>query len=263
MKRFWLLILCCACLLPGAVMAQQPGRASSEELFFKANQAYKDGHYQAAVKGYQELASRGGGGGHLFYNLGNSYYRLGELGRAILNYERARLLIPRDADLNFNLNQARDQTIDQAAESPGLLAQGFFWLDNLNLHEVFGAFVVVNALFFGFLALRLFRRPEWTWYVLIVFAIFAALGVASLGVKWHQVAGDDRAVIVAKQAKVLAGPDPGDTLIYRVHQGAVVHFERAENNWILVSIGQDKRGWVRSGEVEKIRLDPLPKKVES
>lgn len=49
----------------------------------------------------------------LYYNLGNSYYRTDNITRAVLNYERALLLAPGDADIRFNLQMARSKTIDK------------------------------------------------------------------------------------------------------------------------------------------------------
>ena len=64
-----------------------------EELFFKANQAYKQGQFQDAIIAYRQLIESGHSNGHLYYNLGNCYMRLGQVGAAILSYERARLLL--------------------------------------------------------------------------------------------------------------------------------------------------------------------------
>jgi len=102
---------------------------SVEELYFEANRAYKEDRYQAAVDGYLKLIDRGFTHGHLFYNLGNACFRSGQLGRAILNYKRAQLLIPRDADLNFNLRYALDQTQDAITTDQNILKQAFFgWM---------------------------------------------------------------------------------------------------------------------------------------
>src|SRR3989304_5337713 len=86
--------------------------STPEELFFQANQAYKSGNYEEASKIYSELIINGPVSGHIYYNLGNSSFRQGDLGAAILNYERAKTLIPRDADLAFNLGYARERIRD-------------------------------------------------------------------------------------------------------------------------------------------------------
>jgi tetratricopeptide (TPR) repeat protein len=223
-----------------------------EQLFFRANEAYKAGRFQEAVDGYSRLIQSGHESGPLFYNLGNAYFRLSRLGWAILNYERARLLMPRDADLNFNLRYARDQMKDAVAESQGLMNTAFFWLNTFNLHELFWGFAVLNVVFWAILVTRLFVRPDWIFYPLLVVLILWFIAGFSLGLKWYQVHTDERAVVVKEEISVLAGPDINDTVLFKLHAGTEVCLERSEEGWSLVSLPDKKRGWVKKEAVERI-----------
>lgn len=80
--------------------------------FMTAAAAYKAEDHDKAIAAYEAILRGGKESGALYYNLGNSYFKKGSLGKAILNYERARRLIPRDGDLNFNLAYAR-QLVEQ------------------------------------------------------------------------------------------------------------------------------------------------------
>jgi len=239
-----------------ALLPFVPGMATEsqqwEELFFEANQAYKEGRFQEAVDAYGQLIKSGHSNGHLFYNMGNSYFRLDELGRAILNYERARLLMPRDADLNFNLNYARDQTRDVVSESDGFVSTTFFWLDSLSLHELLWSFVVLNVLFWAIVIARLFSASDGIYYVFVVVLVSWLVAGASFGLKWYHVGADDRAVILNKEVKILAGPDIQDTALFKLHTGTIVHRERSEDGWSLIRLSHKKRGWVRSEAIERI-----------
>ena len=225
---------------------------SPEELFFEANRAYKDGRYQNAIDGYRQLIASGFANGHLYYNLANAYLRAGRLGQAILNYKRAQVLIPRDADLNYNLRFALDQTKDAVSPSQNFLKQAFFWLDEMTLRELLWAFALMNVMFWGVLALRIFRRPEWTYYVFIVLLILWLVVGSSLGVKWYQLQADQRVVILTPVVNVLAGPEANDTVLFKLHEGTTVNRERTEDGWSLIRLSQNKRGWVKSDGIEKI-----------
>jgi tetratricopeptide (TPR) repeat protein len=220
--------------------------ASPDELYFQAGQAYKSGNFQEAGRLYTELTANGSVSGHIYYNLGNTFFRQGDLGRAILNYERARLLMPRDADLTFNLGFARDRTHDAVEPVSRPLAIFFFWLDSFSVSEVFGLFAIINLLFFAALALRLTFRREWTFSLFVTILVFWAIAGPCLAVKWYQSAADSRAVILASEVDVLAGPDPKDTELFKLHAGTLVHAERDEAGWTLIRIADDKRGWVKS-----------------
>ena len=227
-------------------------RLSAEELYFEANRAYKESQYLQAIDGYIELLGLGYINGHVYYNLANAYVRSGQLGKAILNYERAKLLIPRDADLKFNLRYALDQRQDAISSTQNFLRQAFFWLDDLTFDELLWSFGVLNILFWGILVMRLFARPEWTYYLLIIMMIFWLVFGVSLGMKWQQLATDIRAVILANEVDVLAGPDSNDTILFKLHEGTIIHRERIEDDWSLIRLSENKRGWIKSADIEAI-----------
>lgn len=226
--------------------------SNAEEDFFKASQAYRNGDYADAVRLYSLLADKKYPSPHVLYNLGNAYFRLGDKGNAILNYERARIFLPRDADLNFNLDYVSDR-IQDAAEPPGPpLQTAFFWLNSMSPTEVFILFAVANFLFFSALILKILIKEEWA-FVMLIILLVAWLGTGiSFGVKCYQAAYDDRAVIISKEASVLAGPDPKDTELFRLHAGTIVRTEKNEGGWSLIRITGDKRGWIPDNAIGMI-----------
>jgi tetratricopeptide (TPR) repeat protein len=224
-----------------------------DELFFEANKAYEEERFQEAVEAYNTIAAYGLQNGHVYYNLGNAHYRLGYIGKAILNFERARLLIPRDPDLKFNLNHARDQTQDALPEPKGFIRTTFFWLGSLTLGEAFWAFALLNLVFWTFLFIRLLRRSEWTYYLTLILLILWLIAGTSFALKYYRLKTDDRAVVLPKEARVLAGPHEQDTLLFKLHEGAVVHVERSEVGWALIHLPDGKRGWIKVEAVEKIQ----------
>ncbi len=102
------------------------------------------------------------------------------------------------------------------------------------------------------LIIRFFKKSEWTYYLSIILAIFIGIGLGGFGLKWHGLATDNRAVILAKEVQVRAGPDPGDTVLFKIHEGAIVHYERPEDGWVLIHLSKDKRGWIPATQVERI-----------
>ncbi|MBW2568985.1 MAG: hypothetical protein JRD93_05695 [Deltaproteobacteria bacterium] len=225
---------------------------SITELFFEANQACKNEQFQEAADKYLVLIENGIENGHIYYNLGNAYFRLGALGKAILSYERARLWLPRDSDLAFNLSYAKDQTQDALTDSQNFSINDVLGLDGVNLYETFFAFAILNVLFFGILCIRLFKKAEWTYYLFIFLAILITISASVFALKWHGVISDDRSVVLAEEVNVLAGPDPEDTVLFKIHEGSVVHYERSEGDWVLLRLSKDKRGWVKSSQMERI-----------
>jgi hypothetical protein len=244
------ILLACAALALLVPLTLAAGGRDRE--YQDADRAYRETRFQEAYDGYARLLGTGGADGHLLYNLGNAAFRLNQYGRAILCYERARLLLPRDADLRFNLAHAREQIRDVIPAPESALGTAFFWLGSLTLAELFWCFALANVLFWGLLAVRLFRRTEWTTSLALLLLAAWLLTGLSFGLKWQQSWGDDRAVILQAEVNVLAGPDSRDTLLFKLHEGTIVHQERSEGGWTLVRLADDRRGWLRAESLERV-----------
>ena len=92
-------LLCCA---PGGAWADQSATAAAEA-------AAAEGNYQLAVQDYEQVLQRKGFSAPVLFNLGNAWLRLGKPARAILEYERARVLAPRSAAIEANLMAAQQR----------------------------------------------------------------------------------------------------------------------------------------------------------
>lgn len=238
---------------------------SGEEIFFRANQAFREARYSEAAHDYESLIEKGHAGGHLYYNLANACFKMNRLGAAILNYERAKIFMPRDADLAFNLSYAQDRKTDAVAPHAQAVSSVFFWLNSLSLAELFRVFIAFHVALFAVLLLRLRVRNDLTYYLLTALLFFWFGSGVSLSLKYYEIFSDNRGVVIAKQADVLAGPQAGDTLLFRLHEGTTIVQERFEPDWRLISLPDGKRGWIRESEVQSImdrrlkpRLMPFP-----
>ena len=111
----WLLVLLVAVGAPQVAHGQ-------DELFQQGNQFYQAEDWSEAISAYENLLAAGFEGADLYYNLGNAYFKKGELGRSILNWERAAAIQPGEPDLRANLDLAGSLTIDVIEPLPE------FWL---------------------------------------------------------------------------------------------------------------------------------------
>ena len=107
-----LIFFAAALWLPGATASAQAAvdTTRNTQTFLSAVADYRAGAYERAARGFASIADSGVVNAALFYNLANSYLKSGDLGRAILWYERALELSPRDPDLKFNHAAAKKFT---------------------------------------------------------------------------------------------------------------------------------------------------------
>src|SRR6266508_5112773 len=146
------------------------GQADVE--FAKANQEYAQGHFKEAISGYETLVRTGQWSANVFYDLGNAYFRTGDFGRAILNYERALVLEPHHPEATANLQIARDEA--HALElQPGRLER-YLEFASVNQYTVTAAVAFWIATF-CLVALIFARRRSATMItlVLVMLLVFA------------------------------------------------------------------------------------------
>src|SRR5437588_12382670 len=93
-----------------ALSTMSANAAPNDARFEKANSEYAAGNLKEAISDYYILVQSGEWSANLFYNLGNAYYRTGDYGRAILNYERALRIDRQHPEAEANLRIARDET---------------------------------------------------------------------------------------------------------------------------------------------------------
>jgi len=223
--------------------------------FVQANEAYANGDYQKAIELYHAVIQSGHPTGSLYFNLGNCYYRMDQVGWAILFYERAMRYIPDDPDLLFNLKHARNQVEDQAEKKTSVPLKST--LNRFNLSELFWCMMICNIGFWGILIIRRFHRSEWSYYTFVVLSILWAISLFSFSIKWYDFQYDKRGIVVSSKSIVRAGPDERETALFELHSGSIVGCERHEGNWRLVQFSKGKRGWAKIDTIEPVRVDTL------
>ena len=248
---------CTALLL---VIACSAAPVAAQEAFFdEGNRRYQEGDYAGAVELYERILESGLESGELHYNLGNAWFRLGQLGPAVLHYERARRLMPRDGDLAVNLELARSLTVDRVTPLPGfwLFRVARWWIELLSRPALLGVVTLGWLVTMAALVVLVIGRAD----SLLVWSRRAAAvaGVATLVFGLGLVAREleagrsDEAVIMAEQAAVHSAPSADEELlIFTVHEGTKVRVERRSDAWVEVVLEDGRVGWVRSDRLTLI-----------
>jgi tetratricopeptide (TPR) repeat protein len=230
----------------GVGRGQQPDAAES---FHQGAAAYEAGRYQEAARHFRR-AARDIENGDLYFNLGNAYLKAGDLGRAVLWYERAARLAPRDPDLEFNLRQARTRVRDKEELADPALTRSVFWAAGWWPP---GAVQAVLALFWaGFwllLGLRLYyKKAYFGWAAAVMLAASLALAPSAFYGPYERLFIKP-AVVLAETLPVKSGPGQTAAELFVLHAGARVLVEDQRNGRLLIRFGPGKIGWVDQREV--------------
>jgi len=246
----------------------QPSRAAHREFSTvkienaakaQGDSAYIRNDFASAIQIYESLLKTQGEASEVYYNLGNSYYKLGDMAKAILNYERALLLNPGDGDIRSNLEIARSKTVDKVDVTPEL----FFVTWTNSLINCMGAdawakcgvatfiFLIVSLYFFIFSKKVVLKKIGFiasiALFVLVVLSnIFAA----------HQ---KDRlinrkdAIIMAPSVTIKSTPNESGTDLFIIHEGRKVNIkDDSMKEWKEIKLEDGNVGWIKTTDLEVI-----------
>jgi len=226
-----------------------PGTAGGEDALSKialANDYYTGSQYKEAAKIYQELIDRGNRNGYLFYNLGNTWLRLGKTGPSILNYIRAKKFLPRDESLDANLRVAILKTQDQL-EPPSTsgLSSFFFWVNIFTKTEQLVFLEIINLVFWLALGVWMVRRTGFWNLARKTMTAFLFISVLSVGVKIVLESETTTGVILVKTIEVKSARSAENVTLFQLHEGSVVSIIDSENEWYQIELNDGKKGWVK------------------
>jgi len=229
-----------------------------EDLLQKGNALYQKKQFEEATNVYEKVLSYGYESSELYYNLGNSYFRLGKLGYSILNYEKALKLAPSDEDIIHNLALANARTIDKIEVLPKL----FFirWFESLiNLFSVNGW---LYFLYFLLLILLLTAAvyfiinkiiiQKWAFILGSVVLGLFVLSLVFFGLRLHQDSQFTSAVVVEQAVTVKASPDIQSNDAFIIHEGLKVQIDDKVSEWYKIRLADGKIGWLQEFEIKII-----------
>ncbi len=237
-------------VVPLCALAQEPSA-----LFSKAKNAYDQGNYSEAIQDYQQILRQGIESAALHFNLGNAYFKSGEIGEAILHYEKAAKLAPRDQDIKYNLKIARARIQDQINPPPMSFIMKVYngikyWLslNELAWTTVF-LFLITSLFFAGWWLIssdRLNRVARGLFIIGIILLLLSTPLLISRSLEAHQ---EKYGVVLVPKLKVYSGPQTITTEVFVIHEGTKVQVEREQDHWFKIQLIDGKEGWVQAKSI--------------
>lgn len=242
-----------------ATWLMQPKEAAETNAISAANQLYQVGNYDDAIRIYEQIVDQGVEDSTLNFNLGNSYFSKGDLGRAILNYQRAAMLAPRDRDIAANLELARTRAnavIDQSAPGPLSLLNDLIgkWLtlDETALLTM-GLWFLVSLMFIVWRLQESGSTRQITKNMMIILFLVLAIAGLSFGSRLVSERYTPEGVVIAPVVAVNAEPGQQAESVYNLQNGAEISLMETQGNWARLAIpGSQIEGWVPLDTVEMV-----------
>lgn len=245
MKRIAVLIL--TIMVSVAGMAQR-----GNVLFEEGNAAYAEGDYETALAKYDSIVASGEESAELFYNMGNTYYKMRQFPMSILYFEKALKLDPGDEDIRINLEMANLAVVDKINAIPqsflerwwngaksSLSADGWAWVS-------IALFALFLLCLFAFLMSRRTGMRKAGFYAGMVLLVCLALSVLFAIGNYRQLQRHDQAIVMTPTVTVKSSPSENSVDLFVLHEGAKVRIMGSANGWNQIKIADGSVGWLQA-----------------
>lgn len=227
-------------------------------LFKKGNGQYEKAQYKEAAATYQKMVDDGYQSASLYFNLGNAYYKTGDLAPAMLYYEKAHKLSPGDEDINVNIKFAYSKTADKIEVSPEFFLSK--WWHGFILAFPANTLAIFSVLFFlaasGLLILYRFTGSvgikKASFFGAIILLI---LGVGTIFISGRQAnyfEAHHEAIIFTSSVTIKSAPAATSKNVFVLHEGTKVNVMDKNNNWVKIRLANGNEGWLTDGDLKEI-----------
>ncbi len=236
--------------------AAQAAEINADSLFIQANDHFDNREYDLALKDNLKLVKAGFQSSSLFYNIGNCYFKQGELGYAILYYLRARRLNPNDDDINANLAFAR-QFMPTRLEGVKINPITTFFdmvVTPFTMNLMFWTASILFIIFILYLVGYVYFQYRGLYVKLTIYGllilVLATSGLA--GYKYRREYMTREGVIVTAEAKVYSAPSENSDLEFTGGYGLTFEIKKSLEDYYLVIFENKRKGWIKKEYIEII-----------
>ena len=217
-------------------------------IYNEANEHYSSKDYQNALLLYNELIERGVKNPYLFYNLGNTYFKLRQIGYAVLYYEKALALKPFDRDTRKNLEYTRRSLKERILP---LYSEGFFKLLRITSSYIRPGLLAIFELFFFtcFILFALFfifmqySRNKLKKHLVVFALLFLIFGAAAFSYHFNE-KNHPKGIVVKKEIEVLSAPIAESEVLFTLYEGTKTKSLEIREGWIRMRLNDGREGWI-------------------
>ncbi|MFT5166487.1 MAG: tetratricopeptide (TPR) repeat protein [Saprospiraceae bacterium] len=231
---------------------------NNPSVFQSANEAYQTGDFNTAVKQYEQLLQEDYQCADLHYNLANAYFRLNQVGNAVLHYEKAALLNPGDEDVLYNLKVVQKALPDQFDVIPDFFVTRW-WRESQKIASPGGWGILgLLILWSGIAGLILWlrgrnRKIRKQGFIAGVILLLISILPFSLGFSVAKNLKDSkRAVIMVRQINLKSAPDEVSENLLELHEGTSLWILDEIGAWKKIRLSNGEKGWLETKVLAKI-----------
>ena len=225
----------------------------------QADSAYINNDYANAVYLYEDILANQGESADIYYNLGNSYYKMDNIAKAILNYEKALMLNPGNGDIRFNLELAQSKTVDKVTPMSEVFL--ITWMKSLTntMSEQGWSKLAIASFILTLLGLVLYffskkiAMKKIGFISALCLMLVCILANVFASSQKSKAQSHSSAIIMEPSVTVKSTPNEGGTELFILHEGRKVMIkDNTMREWKEIQLEDGNAGWVPASVIEII-----------
>ena len=231
---------------------------SNDQRFESANDFYSNGDYSNAINLYLQIIDSGYESHSLYYNLGNSHYKLNNIAESNYYFEMAKRLSPNDSDININLSFAKNMRVDKIEKLPVSQLERIR-VKTINLFSV-NSWKTIFLIFVWLLCISIFlyiyyaepSKKKLFFNISIVFILISSL---IYWISYEKKIESDKlyGIIYLKEIEVWSEPNKLSELKFLLHEGTKVQLINQAQDWTNIKLENGTTGWLYTDVIKSIK----------
>lgn len=228
----------------------------SYELFSQGNAAYNEADYGKAIEFYIQIIKNGEHSAELYFNLGNTYYRLNQVAESIYFFEKAKQLEPENQDIQVNSSFAQNMTIDAIEPLPqsqlAKIKSKTFGLLNIDAWSkvTLSLLWLFTLLFLGYIFTLTTALKRSFFFLAVASFVILIISFSITFSKDNDVKKNQYAILFSKQIDIWSEPNQQGDLLFVLHEGTKVQLLDSLAEWQKVRIVNGSEGWLKNAALK-------------
>jgi tetratricopeptide (TPR) repeat protein len=230
-----------------------------DALFNEATEAYNKGEFDVAIKLYHRILEGGEHSAALYFNMGNSYYKINKIPESIYYFEKSLLLNPKDEEVKTNLGYAQNMTLDAIDSLPQTNISKFY--KNITQTFSFDGWAYLSIIFLilfvllyiAFYYFEYSSRKRWAFITSILFLVLSITSFAFAFIVQEDFNANNPAIVFADEIEIKAEPNESSQEVFTLHAGTKVNVVEKLNDWNKIKLTDGETGWIPSKEIKLLR----------
>lgn len=231
---------------------------NNDSLFIDANNKYVAELYNDALEDYKLILDGGYESFELFFNTGNTYFKLDDMPSAILYFEKAKIIKPNNEDVQFNINVANTRIVDKIEPVPELFFKGW-WKSIVHLFSfnawakiMIGSFILFFILLSFYLLSRQLLIRKTAFYSGLVILFITLFSFVVSYQNYTIVKNHKEGIIFTPTITVKSSPNQNSVDLFVIHEGLKISFLQKVSGWYEIKIANGSVGWIPASALKEI-----------